>query len=220
MTSEMDLSTRARRPYRLAKRADQAAATHSRILDAARESLAKGTFHDATMEALALRAGVTRVTVYRTFGSKQALLHALMWDELARARLDRVDAARTNPDVRQAVQDLLRENCRMFAALGGALPLSLELARRDEDAARIVDAGYHGRRHQSMDELARRIAKAGARAPGWTNRQVADALLVLTSFEAFETLTSRRGRSPDAAANTLFGLATAFLADPATTGDA
>lgn len=220
MTEDTDLSTGGRRPYRMAKRADQAAATRSRILDAARESLANRTFHDATMEALALRAGVTRVTVYRTFGSKQALLHALMWDELARARLDRVDEARSNPDVRRAVQGLLRENCLMFAALGEALPLSLELARRDEDVAGIVDAGYHGRRHQSMDELARRIAKAGVRASGWTNRQVADALLVLTSFEAFETLTSRRGSSLDAAADTLFGLATAFLTDLATTGDA
>jgi hypothetical protein len=51
------------------------------------------------------------------------------------------------------------------------------------------------------------------RAPGWSTKQVADALLVLTSFEVFETLTTRRRNSPQAAADTLFALARSFLAD-------
>jgi AcrR family transcriptional regulator len=212
MTDADDLSTQ-ERPYRMSKRAEQAAATRRRILDAARAALSDGTYHDATMEELAARAGVTRVTVYRTFGSKQTLLQALTWDELARARLDSVDAAHANPDARLAVRDVLRENCRMFADLGDGLPLSLELARHDEEVAALVDATYHGRRHRSMEKLARRIAQNGLRAPGWTTKQVADALLVLTSFEAFETLTTRRRSSPQAAADTLFALASAFLAD-------
>jgi len=197
----------------MSKRAEQADATRRGILDAALALLAEGTYHDATMEELAARAGVTRVTVYRTFGSKQAVLQALTWDELARARLDRVDAARANPDVRLAIRDLLRENCRMFSELGASLPLSLELARHDQDVAALVDATYHGRRHRSMEELARRITKDGLRASGWTTRQVVDALLVLTSYEAFETLTTRRGNSPVEAARMLFALANAFLVD-------
>lgn len=64
-----------------------------------------------------------------------------------------------------------------------------------------------------MEKLARRITKDGLRAPGWTTKQVVDALLVLTSFEAFGTLTTRRRNSPKAAADTLFALAGAFLAD-------
>lgn len=195
----------------MSKRAEQAAATRRRILDAAHAALTEGTYHDATMEELAARAGVTRVTVYRTFGSKQALLQALMWDELARARLDLVDAAHANPDVRLAVRDVLRENCRMFSELADSLPLSLELARHDEQVAALVDATYHGRRHRSMEKLARRITQTGLRASGWTTKQVVDALLVLTSFEAFETLTTRRRNSPQAAADTLFALAEAFL---------
>ena len=210
MTPAHDVSTPGR-PYRMSKRAAQAATTRRSILDAARDALRDGTYHDATMEELAVRAGVTRVTVYRAFGSKPALLQALTWDELARARLDRVDAAHANPDVRLAVRDVLRENCRMFSELGDGLPLSLELARHDPEVAALVDATYHGRRHRSMEKLARRIAKDGLRAPGWTTKQVADALLVLTSFEAFETLTNRRRRSSQAAADTLFALAGAFL---------
>jgi AcrR family transcriptional regulator len=197
----------------MAKRAEQVAATRQRILDAAREALADGTYHDATMEHLAVRAGVARITVYRAFGSKQALLQALTWDELARARLDLVDAAHANPDVRVAVCNVLLENCRMFTELGDSLPLSLELARHDDEVAALVDATYHGRRHRSMEKLARRVARNGLRAPGWTTKQVADALLVLTSFEAFETLTNRRRNSTRAAADTLIALAGAFLSD-------
>jgi AcrR family transcriptional regulator len=199
------------RPYRMSKRAEQAEATRERILDAARALLAEGAFHDTTMDELAIRAGVTRVTVYRAFGSKQDVLHALTWADLARARLDRVDAAHKIPDVREAVREVLRENCRMFCELGDALPLSLELSRHDHDVAALVDATYHGRRHQAMERLARRISRAGLQAPGWTTKQVADALLVLTSFEAFDTLTNRRGRTPEAAAATLSALASSFV---------
>ena len=193
--------------------ADKAAATRQRILDAARGALTDGSYHDASMEELAARAGVTRVTLYRAFGSKTALLHALAWDQLAQARLDRVDAAHQNPNPRLAVRDVLRENCQMFAGLGDSLPLVLELARHDTDVAEFVNSTYHGRRHRSMEKLARRIARDGLRAPGWTTKQVVDALLVLTSFEVFETLTSRRRNSPKAAADTLFALASAFLVE-------
>ena len=184
------------RTYRMSKRAEQAAATRVRILDAAQELLSEGAFHDATMDEVATRAGVTRVTVYRTFGSKPEILQAIAWEALARARLDRVDAAHAEPDVRDAVRAVLHENCRMFTELAGALPLSLELARHDQDVADLVDATYHGRRHEAMERLARRITRAGLRMPGWTTAQVADALLVLTSYEAFDTLTNRRGRTP------------------------
>jgi len=41
---------------------------------AVRALVAEGAFDGASMEAVAARAGVTRVTLYRTFGSKRALL--------------------------------------------------------------------------------------------------------------------------------------------------
>lgn len=204
-------STPEKRPYRMGARAEKAAATRERVLDAVRELLAEGTFQDAPIDDIATRAGVTRVTVYRTFGSRQGLLEAVFLDQIVRARLDLVDAAHTDPDVRTAVRRVLRENCRMFAELGDAMPATLDLARRDTDMAAIVDATYHGRRPQAMERLARRIQREGARAPGWTTSRVVDALVVLTSYEAFETLVVRRGHSPRSAGDVLFAMA-AFLA--------
>ncbi len=194
-------------------RAARTAATRARILEAVRALHSEGGFHDASMEAVAARAGVTRVTLYRTFGSKQALLEGLAWDLLAQARLDKVDAAHAHPDVRTAVRQVLRANCQMFAHLAEAMPLALELARSDADMRRFIDATYHGRRHRAMEALAARIVNEGAAAPGWTKNRIADALLVLSSHEAFQTLAERRGHSVVRAADLLERLAGAFLAD-------
>src|SRR5688500_10117519 len=127
-----------RREYRMVKRAEQSAATRSRILETAREMLRSGALHEASIEDIATRAGTTRVTVYRAFGSRAAVLQAIMWEELGRVRLDQLDAAHQLPDVIDAVRAVLLENCRMFSELGESLPIMLELARRDDDVAEII----------------------------------------------------------------------------------
>ena len=60
-----------------------------RILDAALEAVAAGA---STMDDIALRAGVGRVTLFRRFGSKDALLQRLYAREVERF-LAHVDAA-------------------------------------------------------------------------------------------------------------------------------
>ncbi len=195
----------------MSTRAEQAAVTRTRFLEAVRALRRDGAFHEASMESIAARAGVTRVTLYRTFGSKRDLLEALAWDSLAQARLDQVDAAHAHPDVRVALREVLRANCRMFAELGEMLPLAIELARSDPDMQAIVGATYHGRRHRAMERLAARIVREGVAAPGWTRGRIADALLLLTSYESFETLVNHRGRSVSAASDVLYRMAGAFV---------
>jgi AcrR family transcriptional regulator len=64
-------------------------AMETRILDAALEAVAAGA---ATMDDIAQRAGVGRVTLFRRFGSKEALLQRLYAREVERF-LAQVDAA-------------------------------------------------------------------------------------------------------------------------------
>jgi hypothetical protein len=84
---------------------------------------------------------------------------------------------------------------------------------------RSSPTGWRTRRHLSREtasidgEAVPAHSRHGLRRAGWTTKQLADALLVLTSFEAFDTLTSQRGNSPLAAADTLFALAGAFFSD-------
>jgi AcrR family transcriptional regulator len=194
----------------MSTRAEKTAATRGRILQAARALVAEGNFHTASMETVAKRAGVTRVTLYRTFGSRQALLESLFWEMMAVARLDRIDAAHALPDVHDALREVLRANCEMFAALGASMPLAIDLARSDADMRAIMDATYYGRRPQAMGRLAGRMVRDGVAAEGWTKTRIADALMVLSSYESFETLV-RRGHSPAQAAAVLYRMAGAFL---------
>lgn len=53
-------------------------ALHERILDAALELAAASGLRHLTMDAVAARAGAGRMTVYRRFGTRQALIDALV----------------------------------------------------------------------------------------------------------------------------------------------
>lgn len=193
-------------------RAEKTAATRARILQAVGSLVRDGSFHDASMETIASRAEVTRVTLYRIFGSKHDLLQGLAWNALSQARIDQIDAAHALPAIRDAVRQVLRTNCEMFAQLGESMPLALELARYDLDMGAVINATFHGRRHRSMERLADRVVQEEAARPGWTRSQIADGLLVLTSHEAYETLVNRRDRSTEEAADLLYLMAGAFIA--------
>lgn len=52
--------------------------TRSRILDAGRRLLAKGTYSSVTIEEIADEAGVSYQTVYSVFGTKLQLAHAMI----------------------------------------------------------------------------------------------------------------------------------------------
>src|SRR5687767_7230674 len=67
------------RPYRMARRQEATDETRIRIINAARELLAS---RDASarfsLDAVARRAGVARMTVYHQFGSLRGLLEGLL----------------------------------------------------------------------------------------------------------------------------------------------
>src|SRR6185369_4047538 len=56
-----------------------------RILEAAKKIYAKHGFRGATTRLIAIEAGVNEVTLFRTFGSKSALLEAVLMQQQAAA---------------------------------------------------------------------------------------------------------------------------------------
>ncbi|MHB8574026.1 MAG: TetR/AcrR family transcriptional regulator [Dehalococcoidia bacterium] len=66
-----------RRPYRLRARALTAEATEQHILAAAQQLFGERLYDQVTLQAVALRAGVTVQTVIRRFGSKEQLFAAV-----------------------------------------------------------------------------------------------------------------------------------------------
>ncbi len=65
-----------KRPYRMRARAEAAAETGRRILEATIELLRERFFDQVSLEDIAERAGVTVRTVIRRFGSKERLIEA------------------------------------------------------------------------------------------------------------------------------------------------
>ena len=69
-------------------------ATATRILDAAVATCAAHGIGELTIDGVARRAGVNRVTVYRRFGDRDALLHAMTLREgerMARGILEAIE---------------------------------------------------------------------------------------------------------------------------------
>src|SRR2546430_1901939 len=93
------------RPYRLGQRQVTADETRSRILNAAREQLEKeATF---SIDAVARRADVARMTVYYQFGSRRGLLEALFDDLAARGGIPQLPSAFQEQDAMVALDRLI-----------------------------------------------------------------------------------------------------------------
>lgn len=78
-----------RRKYEMTARADAALATADRIVDAAIEVFWERPTHQISLEEVARRAGVTKQTVLRRFGSKDGLMAAAGDRAIAEASAER-----------------------------------------------------------------------------------------------------------------------------------
>jgi AcrR family transcriptional regulator len=94
-----------KRPYRMQARAEAAAATGERILEAAIAVFWQRPMDDVPLEEVAGRAGVSQQTVIRRFGGKQGLFAAAVQRETERVGRQRGQAP--VGDLRGAVRNLL-----------------------------------------------------------------------------------------------------------------
>lgn len=93
------------RPYRMRARAEAAAATGERILDAAEALFYESAFEEVTLAAIAERAGVTVQTVIRRFGDRKGLSQAAL--QRLGERVDRKRGSASPGDVEGAVRVLV-----------------------------------------------------------------------------------------------------------------
>jgi AcrR family transcriptional regulator len=138
-------------------------------MEAVRELLREGAFHESTVEQVATRAGVSRATVYQQFGSRVGLVDAIC---------DGLDltAVVESPDV----ATLLRR-CTEFWAREEALLTQLY------DAAAVDPAASEFVERQTRDRY--------RQLPHWVDRSQLPMLGLLTSFETYLELRRRAGLS-------------------------
>jgi AcrR family transcriptional regulator len=84
------------RPYRQVARAEAQQRTRDALLDAATEEFYGGHWQQASLEALAKKAGVTKQTLLRHFGSKEDLLMQTLLRAYQEIRAQRWSAPRGN----------------------------------------------------------------------------------------------------------------------------
>jgi AcrR family transcriptional regulator len=170
-----------KRSYRSHLRAERAADTRERITTAARELFTSHGFEAATIAAIAERAGVAEPTVYATFGSKRAIMAAL----LARTELDAQAPAwsekiSNEPDP-AAKLDLFAAWSRTIFTTSQDLSVAVH---RGAAFAELREEAEH-RRRQAIDDLIATLDAAGALRDDLPVKQAADRAWILTGPELY-----------------------------------
>jgi AcrR family transcriptional regulator len=202
------------RPYRLGKRRDAAAATGARILAAARDVFAAGDgLTGFTVDAVARRAGVARMTVYYRFGSRDRLLEALFDDLAGRGRLSELlPAAFAREDPLEALDGFVHAFATFWSADRLAMRHLRALAALDPALGAAVRA-RDDRRREGLRVLAGRLAARYGVPPPAARDEAVDVLFALTGFEHFDALAGDT-RPPQSVAPAVVRLARLALGLP------
>ncbi|HEX9056349.1 MAG TPA: helix-turn-helix domain-containing protein [Ktedonobacterales bacterium] len=176
------------RPYRPGRRQEATDQTRSRIIAAARELLmSSGDFSGFTIDAVAQKADVARMTVYYQFGSKVGLLEALSDDLAARGQMDRLALAFQQADAMTALADFIAAFARFWGADRLVLRRLQGLAALDADFEQVIRGRDEWRRGGAGVILRRLAAQRGRPTPEALDEAV-NVLYTLTSFETFDML--------------------------------
>ena len=173
------------RPYQAGERRLTAtAATRKKIIDSARALLAESNGESLTIDAIAERADVARMTVYYQFKSKSKLLDALFDDVAQRADMRQMRRVFEEPDLLKSLSILVSIFCRLWENERTLLRRLTALAALDPEVAAALEERGAWRR-EALETLFKR--KPSGKNPS----NLIDVLYVLTSFETYDALATR-----------------------------
>lgn len=198
------------RPYRLGQRTAAVAETRERIISAALELLREsGRFAEFSIDAVARRADVVRMTVYYQFGSKRELLEAV-FDALAtRGLVPRLQRSFRHSEPLDVLADVIAAFGGFWASDRRAMRRLRSLAALDPDFEQGVRARDE-RRRGLLRRIVRRLMETRGRPLSAGEEEAVAVLHTLTSFETFDTLAGA-DRDPEAVAPVVQHLALAAL---------
>jgi AcrR family transcriptional regulator len=165
-----------------------AAQTRERILSAARDLLVSEDFSEFTMDAVARKADVSRLTVYYQFESKVGLLEALYNYIAKRGEMVRLaDVFRRGSDPQTTLYDFILVFARFWASDRDVIRRLHGLAAIDPEIAQSLRA-RNERRAQGLRVIVNRYTKANSTLTSTEGPVAIDTLHMLTSFETFDAL--------------------------------
>jgi AcrR family transcriptional regulator len=176
------------RPYRMRRRAEMVEETRRRITDAAVRLHTSAGPSAASMAAVAGEAGVTRLTLYRHFASRDALFAACMSDWRSKHRPPDPDAWRTVTPFDERVSVAVDDLYGWYDENGG------ELYPMYRDAAFTPDSTIRARRANTDRMVEALLAGSGAR--GSARRRLRATAGHVFSFWTWRSLRVDEGLGP------------------------
>jgi len=186
------------RPYQSPRRTVGATKTRERVVKSAAAILSSSDgIRGFSLEAVARKAGVTRLTVYNHFGSRRALLEAV-FDRTATMgglhRIGEVMAASSDP------QSALLRIVEIFCEFWSFAPTTIGLLHSAGASDPEFEASVHERnerRRQILCVLVERMAAGHDIKPREIGNLV-DVLFALTSFHFFAQLIAGKRTAAEA----------------------
>jgi AcrR family transcriptional regulator len=172
----------------------RAADTRRRIAAAALELFSARGFSGTTVTSIAERAGVSAPTVYATFGSKGAIVRALltqMEDNADVAQWSARIAAEADADLKLAA---FAQWSRVLFSTSKAVIAAAHGATSDPAIVELRDEGNRHRR-EGLREVVSDLARAGALSAGLSEREALDRAWMLTGVELYLNATDGCGWS-------------------------
>lgn len=187
------------RRYRMGQRNTAIERTRAQILAAARELLATPRgFSHLSIDAVARKSSVARMTVYYQFGSKAGLLEALYEHLVARHDNTQLVDALRNPDSLAALLEFIDVFIRVWSSDRLAIRRVHALAAIDPTLAQSVQTRNARRRHELEAILKRVRGRYGH--PGFSKfSEAVEIVYMLTSFETFDQLAGATRKASDVA---------------------
>lgn len=192
-----------KRSYDNSRRQAQVRATRGKVIEAAKRLFIEQGYPATTMEAIAEAADTPPSTLYRLFGSKRAVLSAVLdtsfgGDDQPIAFGDRpaVRAALAEPDPFRMVEAFARI-AREFMDRSSAIQHVLATAANvDPEAAELL-AEIQRQRHAGQSRIAAALESIDALDPALSLSEAADIVYALLSPDMHRALTSERGWNAD-----------------------
>jgi AcrR family transcriptional regulator len=176
------------RPYRLGQRQVASEQTRTRILTEARELLiAPDGYAHFSIDAIARRADVARMTVYHQFGSKKGLLEALCDSLASYGGMQQLATAFRNPEPLDGLDEYIAVFGRFWDADRLVMRRLRGLAMLDPDFEQVIRARDEWRR-RGLRVLIGRISEQHPRSAPESIDEVVNILYTLISFESFDML--------------------------------
>ncbi len=176
------------RPYDMGKRQAAADETGKRIVAAAYELLtASSGVPGFTLEAVAKKAGVARMTVYYRFGTRRGLLEALFDEMAVKGGIYRMHEVFSRPDGVEALGAFIRVLAAFYDSDRTAMRRLRGIGSIDPEFGEVIEARNERRRLGSR-MLVERIAQERGRPAPAQVPQAIDVLFALTGFEMFDQL--------------------------------